>query len=54
MNVIFQYKRKMIIKNIKKLLNYNDLSKINIDLSARPSEIKPEIYNEITKIYELK
>ena len=53
-NTLFSNKRKMINKNIKKLLNYNDLSKINIDLSARPSEIKPEIFYEITKIYELK
>ncbi len=53
-NTLFSNKRKMINKNIKKLLDYNDLRKININLSARPSEIKPEIFYEIAKIYEQK
>ena len=54
-NVLFSNKRKMINKNIFKLLNKNDLKKISaLKLDLRPSEIKPEIYYKITEIFERK
>ena len=54
-NVLFSNKRKMINKNIKKILNKNELKKIsNLSLNARPSDIKPEIYYNITEILEKK
>ena len=54
-NVLFSNKRKMINKQILKLLNKNELKNIpELRLSYRPSEIKPEIFYKITKIYEKK
>ena len=52
-NVIFSNKRKMINKNIKKLINEKKLTKISeINLNLRPSDIKPEVYYKITQLYE--
>ena len=50
---MFSNKRKMINKNIKKLLNTTEIDKIdNINLNYRPSEIDPAIYYRITEIFE--
>tara|TARA_B110001452_G_C15213710_1_gene420949 strand:+ start:139 stop:927 length:789 start_codon:yes stop_codon:yes gene_type:complete len=53
-NIFFSNKRKMINKNIKKIFNKN--KKINelknLDLKARPSEVKPELFYKITQIFE--
>ncbi len=52
-NVLFSNRRKMINKNLNKVLNSNSLKKIpEINLNARPSELKPEIYFKITELYE--
>ena len=52
-NIIFSNKRKMINKNIKKILSSNQINMIKqLDLSARPSEIKPETYYKITELFE--
>tara|TARA_B100002019_G_scaffold292896_1_gene317688 strand:- start:355 stop:1140 length:786 start_codon:yes stop_codon:yes gene_type:complete len=52
-NIIFSNKRKMINKSIKKILNKRKIEKIsNLNLKARPTEIKPEIYYKITKLLE--
>ncbi len=54
-NILFSNKRKMINKNIKKLLNSNQVQKIlDLDVLKRPSEIKPEKYYKITELYEMK
>ena len=54
-NILFSNKRKMINKNIKKILNPDQIKKIpDLDISKRPSEIKPEKYYKITEIYEKK
>jgi 16S rRNA A1518/A1519 N6-dimethyltransferase RsmA/KsgA/DIM1 with predicted DNA glycosylase/AP lyase activity len=54
-NILFSNKRKMINKNIKKILTDNEIKKIdNLNLSSRPSEIKSEIYYKITELYEKK
>ena len=52
-NILFSNKRKMINKNLKKILNTDDIKKIGeLRLNLRPSEITPETYYKIAKIYE--
>ena len=52
-NVLFSNKRKMINKNIKKILSEEQINKIkNLNLKKRPSEIQPEIYYKIAEFYE--
>jgi len=54
-NIIFSNKRKMINKNIKKLLNQNQIIKIkDLKLNLRPTDLKPSIYYKITELYEAK
>ena len=54
-NILFSNKRKMINKNIKKVLNSKQINKIvGLNLSARPSDLSPEIYYKITEHYEKK
>ena len=51
--IFFSNKRKMINKNIHKLLGKKKINKISrLDVNLRPSEIQPEIYYKITKLYE--
>ena len=51
-NILFSNKRKMINKNIKKIFKKKEHMIKNLDFKLRPSEIKPEIYYELTRIYE--
>ncbi len=52
-SILFSGKRKMINKNIKKILDKSDIEKIpELNLKFRPSEIKPELYYKITELYE--
>ena len=52
-NIMFSNKRKMVNKNIKKILNQNQIKSLNnFKGNLRPAEIKPEIYYEITELYE--
>ena len=54
-NIFFSNKRKMINKNIKKILNKKEIkSIIGLNLNSRPSEISPEIYYKITELFEKK
>ena len=54
-NIMFSNKRKMINKNIKKILNNHQITKIkDLKLNLRPSDLKPKIYYKITKLYETK
>ena len=54
-NILFSNKRKMIKKNIFKILKKDEIKKIdNLDLKLRPSKIKPEIYYKIAKLYEMR
>ena len=51
--ILFSNKRKMIKKNIYKILDERKIKLIkNLDLELRPSNIEPEIYYKITKLYE--
>ena len=52
-NILFSNKRKMINKNIKKILSPEEINQIQgIKMNLRPSEIKPDIYYKITEIFE--
>ena len=52
-NILFSNKRKMINKNIKKLLNKDKIAKIsNLNVNLRPADISPEIYYKITELFE--
>ena len=52
-SIFFSNKRKMINKNVRKVLTLKSISKIkNLNLRLRPSNIKPEIYYQITKLLE--
>ena len=51
-NIFFSKKRKMINKTVEKNFKNNiDIFK-KLDLSLRPSEIKPELYYKITELFE--
>ena len=50
---LFSNKRKMINKTMKKIFDIDQLNLIkNLNFKSRPSELKPEKYYEITKIFE--
>ena len=52
-NILFSNKRKMINKNINKILKKDDVKKIkNLNLNLRPSELKPEIYYKISEFIQ--
>jgi 16S rRNA (adenine1518-N6/adenine1519-N6)-dimethyltransferase len=52
-NILFSNKRKMIKKNLEKILSLKKISMIkNLRLSSRPMELKPEIYYKIVQLYE--
>ena len=54
-NILFSNKRKMINKNIIKILDKDEINLIkDIKMHMRPSEVKPDIYYKITKIFEKK
>ena len=54
-NIFFSNKRKMINKNIKKILKNNEIKKIsNINESLRASDIEPKIYYKIAEIIEMR
>lgn len=54
-NILFSNKRKMINKNIKKILSKAQLKMFpDLNLNSRPMEIKPEIYYKITEQLEKK
>ena len=52
-NIFFSNRRKMINKNIKKIINKKKIDQIpNLNLNIRPSEVSPEIYYKITELFE--
>ena len=54
-NILFSNKRKMVNKNLKKLLNDSEIKEISdLKVSLRPSELRPEIFYKITEIFERK
>ena len=54
-NILFSSRRKMINKSIKKIFNKKQMKLIkNLDERSRPSDLKPEEYYEITKLFERK
>ena len=54
-NTLFSNKRKMINKNIKKILSKKNIESIDgLKLHLRPANLKPEIYYKITELFEKK
>ena len=54
-NILFSNKRKMINKNIKKILSKKKIESIDgLNLYLRPANLKPEIYYKITELFEKK
>ena len=54
-NILFSNKRKMIKKNINKILNKYEIENFReLKLNLRPAQIKPETYYKITELYEKK
>ena len=54
-NILFSNKRKMINKNIKKILSRKNIESIDgLKLHLRPANLKPEIYYKITELFEKK
>ncbi len=52
-NILFGNRRKMINKNLRKILNVDKLFRIkDLNFSLRPSDLKPETYYKITEILE--
>ena len=53
-NIFFSNKRKMINKNVNKIFkNFKNLELIkNLNLKARPQELEPQKYYEITELFE--
>ena len=52
-NIFFSNKRKMINKNINKILTKKKINKIpGLKLNLRPSNLKPDIFYKITELYE--
>tara|TARA_B100001057_G_scaffold471069_1_gene533034 strand:+ start:842 stop:1627 length:786 start_codon:yes stop_codon:yes gene_type:complete len=54
-NILFSNKRKMINKNITKILKSDQIKKMkNLNLKSRPSDLKPDTYYKITELFEEK
>ena len=54
-NTLFSERRKMVNKNIKKILTEKEISQINgLKIDSRPSQLNPDIYYEITEFFEKK
>ncbi len=52
-NIFFSNKRKMINKNIKKVLSEKKINQVSgLNLNSRPGEISPKVYYKITELYE--
>ena len=54
-NIFFSNKRKMINKNLRKVLCDTKIKKISdLKMNLRPSDLQPEIYYKITELFEKK
>tara|TARA_X000000950_G_C13687646_1_gene566672 strand:- start:566 stop:805 length:240 start_codon:yes stop_codon:yes gene_type:complete len=54
-NILFSNKRKMINKNITKILKSDQIKKMkNLNLKSRPSDLNPDTYYRITELFEEK
>ena len=52
-NIFFNNKRKIIKKNIEKILNRSKIAQLsNLNKNLRPSNLKPDIYYKITQLFE--
>ena len=54
-NILFSERRKMVNKNIKKILTEKEIDQINgLEIDSRPSQLNPDIYYKITEFFEKK
>ena len=54
-NILFSERRKMVNKNIKKILTEKEIDQINgLEVDSRPSQLNPDIYYKITEFFEKK
>ncbi len=54
-NIFFSKKRKMIKKNLHKVLSIDQIKKLkDLNLSLRPADLKPETYYKIVELIESK
>ncbi len=51
-NILFSNKRKMINKNIKKILTQEKIKILNLKTNLRPTDLSPETYYKITEFFE--
>ena len=52
-NILFSNRRKMINKNLSKILKQGDIKKIvDLNLNSRPEELRPDIYYKIAEFIE--
>ncbi len=50
-NIFFSNKRKMINKNLRKILTDKEINMINgLNIKSRPSELSPEMYYKIAEL----
>ena len=54
-NILFSERRKMVNKNIKKILTEKEIDQISgLEIDSRPSQLNPDIYYKITEFFEKK
>ena len=52
-NIFFSNRRKMINKSIKKILSQKKIHTIkDLNLNSRPADLSPELYYNITSLFE--
>ena len=51
-NILFSNRRKMINKNIHKILDKNQIKHLKLNTSKRPENIDPEMFYKITNLFE--
>ena len=51
-NILFSNRRKMINKNIHKILDKKQIERLKLNTSKRPENIDPEMFYKITNLFE--
>ena len=52
-NIFFSNKRKMINKNLRKILGSKKIKSIHsLDMNLRPQDLSPDLYYKITQLFE--
>ena len=52
-NIFYSNKRKMINKNLRKVLDSKKIKSIHgLDMNLRPQDLSPDLYYKITRLFE--